>query len=202
MVEKQSEKGRKILRVLIGILLVMTVVILITVICYLHFGENQKQHMMQEIVSAKVIKHEEKLLEIAKSLNEDEMLSSYEGDEDDEYDEDYYILTTIYYKDLDDENINRMFKTFNLVTVSKISGDGSVQFSIDPVSNFSFLWSDYDYGFYYTENDEPVNVIWTNEIEETEFEYTIEDFGRYYYRTEKITDNWWYYETKWLWFYP
>ncbi|MBD5454199.1 MAG: hypothetical protein HDR30_07790 [Lachnospiraceae bacterium] len=199
MPEKQGEKRRKILRVLIGILLVMIAAILIAVICLLHFGKNQRQHMMQEIVSAKVIKHEEKLLEIVKNLDEDEMLSSYEDDEDDE---DYSILTKIYYKDLEDENVNRMFRTFNLVTVSKISGDGSVSFSIDPVSNFSFLWSDYDYGFYYTENDEPVNVVWTNEIEETEFEYTIEDFGRYYYRTEKITDNWWYYETKWLWFYP
>lgn len=197
MTEKQSGKRRKILRVLIGILLVMIIVILIVVICCLHFGEMQIQPVMQKIVSVKVIKHKEELSEIAKNLNEHEMLSSSENDEND-----YYTLTEIYYKDLEDENINKMFETFNLMTVSKISGDGSVEFSISPVSNFSFLWSDYDYGFYYTENDEPVNTVWTNEIEETEFEYTIEDFGRYYYRTEKITDNWWYYETKWLWFYP
>lgn len=196
MPEKQSEKGRKILGILIGILLVMIVVILITVICCLHFGKRQSQHMMQKIVSFKVIKHEEELLEIVKNLDEDEMLSSYESDED------YYLLTKIYYQDLEDKNVNKMFETFNLATVSKIYGDGSVEFSIDPVSNFSFVWSDYDYGFYYTENDEPINVVWTNKIEETEFEYTIEDFGRYSYRTEKITDNWWYYEKKWLWFYP
>lgn len=201
MPEKQNEKRRKILPILIGILLVMIVVILIAVICWLHFGEKQKQNMTQKIVSVKVIKHEEKLLEIAKNLDENAMLRSYESDED------YDTFTNTYYMDVDDENVNRMFKTFNLNKVSKMFGDGSVAFDIDPVSTFSFLWSDCDYGFYYTENDEPenvywVNTIWVNEMEGTEAEYTIEGFGRYYYRTEKITDNWWYYEAKWLELYP
>lgn len=191
---KQDEKRRKILLILIGILLVMIVVILIAVICWLHFGKNQTQHMMQKIVSAKVIKHEEELLEIVNNLDEDETLTSCESDKD----------YNIYYADLDDKNVNRMFKTFNFESVSKMSGDGSVVFDIDPVSTFSFLWTDCDYGFYYTENDEPENVywanqIWVNEMEGTEAEYTIEGFGRYHYRTEKITDNWWYYEAKWLW---
>lgn len=198
MPEKQSDKRSKILRVLIGILFVMTVVILITVICWLHFGKNQTQPMMQKMVSFKVIKHKEELLEIVKNLDEDEILASYESDED------YDTFTQIHYPDLEDENINRMFKTFNLTRVSKMSGDGSVVFDIDPVSTFSFLWSDYEYGFYYTENDEPENVywvnrIWVNEMEGTEVEYTIEGFGRYHYRTEKITDDWWYYEANWLW---
>ncbi len=198
MPEKQGKKRRNILLILIGILLVTIAAVLIAAICSLHLGKNQTQHIMQKKVSSKVIKHEEELLEIVKNLDEDEMLTCSENDEDD----DDLLFTEIYYQDLEDENVNRMFKTFNLLTVSKISGDGSVEFYISPVSNFSFLWSDYDYGFYYTENDEPVNVVWVNEIEETEFEYTIEGFGRYYYRTEKITDNWWYYEKKWLWFYP
>lgn len=41
-------------------------------------------------------------------------------------------------------------------------------------------------------------VVW--EDSETEFE-AIGDFGKYWYRTEKITDNWWYYERKDVWKY-
>ena len=55
------------------------------------------------------------------------------------------------------------------------------------------------YGFYYTENDEPVNVVGGDDMEENEFEVVIVGWGEYWYRTEKITDNWWFYETKTLW---
>lgn len=48
MMENQNEKRRKILPILIGILLVTIVVILIAVICWLHFGKNQTQHIMQK----------------------------------------------------------------------------------------------------------------------------------------------------------
>lgn len=53
-------------------------------------------------------------------------------------------------------------------------------------------------GFYYTENDESVNVVWTDEVEENGFEAEIFGIGKYWYQTEKITDNWWFYEMKWL----
>ena len=194
MTEKRSGKRRKILRVLIGVLLVIAVVI-----CCLHFGEKQIQRMMKKRLCAKVIKYEEELLEIAKECPSEKWLY-YKSDEDDS---DSYFKK-IYYKDLEDENVDRMFKTFNLLMVSNRGEyrDGSVEFYIIPTV-ISVLWDyhNYQYGFYYTENDEPVDMVWGTEVEETEFEYTA-DFGRYWYRTEKITDNWWYYEYKWLWFYP
>lgn len=194
MTEKRSGKRRKILRVLIGILLVMA-----AVVCCLHFGEKQIQRMMKKIICAKVIKYEDELLEIAKECPLEEAIYYYEEDEDDSNE----YFKTIYYKDLDDENVDRMFRTFRLimVTTNSVYGDGCVEFYINPTV-ISALWDDYMYGFYYTENDEPVDVVWGTEVEETEFEYTIEGWGRYWYRTEKITDNWWYYETKWLWSYP
>ena len=193
MTEKQSGKRRKILRILIGVLLVMAVVM-----CCLYFGEKQIQRMMQKRLCAKVIKYEDELLEIVMNLDDGQRLYIQKKDEDDSNE----YFKTIYYKDLEDEKVDRMFRTFRLIMVtnSGYSRDGSVEFYIDPTI-ISVLWDDYMYGFYYTENDEPVNVVWINEIEETEFEYTA-DMGRYWYRTEKITDNWWYYEYKWLWFYP
>ena len=92
-----------------------------------------------------------------------------------------------------------MFRTFRLLDVyNSVYGDGSVEFFISPTV-ISALWDDYMYGFYYTENDGPVDVVRRTEVEETEFENT-SAIGGYWYRTEKITNNWWYYETKWLWY--
>ena len=170
------------------------------VICCLHFGEKQVQRIMKKRIYAKVIKYEDELLEIAKECPSEEWLY-YKSDEDDS---DSYFKK-IYYKDLEDKNVDRMFKTFNLQVVynSGVYRDGSVQFYIIPTV-ISVLWDYHNYqcGFYYTENDEHVDMVWGTEVEETEFEYTVVSVGRYWYRTEKITDNWWYYEYKWLWFYP
>ena len=44
--------------------------------------------------------------------------------------------------------------------------------------------------------------IWSDrETQENEFEDEIIGWMRFWYRTEKITDNWWFYETKYY-FYP
>lgn len=42
---------------------------------------------------------------------------------------------------------------------------------------------------------------WESEVKEMEFETTIVGLWTYWYRTEKITDNSWYYETKIEWYY-
>lgn len=191
MPEKRSGKRRKILRILIGIVLVMAVVV-----CCLHFGEKQIQRMMQKNICAKVIKYEEELLEIVKACPSKTALRDSEVDEDDNT-----TYREIYYKDLEDENVNRVFKTFRLMHISSW-WDGCVDFWVDP-TDICIFWDyhNYFYGFYYTENDEPVDVVWGTEVEETEFEYTDADIGSYWYRTEKITDNWWYYEAKWLWLF-
>lgn len=72
--------------------------------------------------------------------------------------------------------------------------DNSVEFNIRSTVAVVF-WGDYRYGFYYTEKDAPVDVMFGSEVKETEFVTTTGDFT-YWYRTEKITDNFWYYETK------
>ena len=190
MTEKRSGKRRKILRVLIGILLVMAVIV-----CCLHFGEKQIQRMMQKNICAKVIKYEEELLEIAKECPSEEAIYYYEKDEDDSNE----YFKTIYYKDLEDENVNRVFRAFQLLRIEK-RDDNSVEFQVKH-KVITALWGYYRYGFYYTENDEPVDVVYGSEVKETEFETTIVGLWTYWYRTEKITDNFWYYETKIDWYY-
>lgn len=110
-------------------------------------------------------------------------------------------INYVYYKDLEDERIDKVFKEFFLMRIGEdFEDDESIVFSVRPTV-ISALWDDYMYGFYYTENDEPVDVAWGHDVEENEFE-TVDDFGKYWYRTEKITDNWWFYETKIVYYYP
>lgn len=64
------------------------------------------------------------------------------------------------------------------------------------------LWGVYMHGFYYTEKDEPIDAMWGKDMQENEYEAIEPGFGKYWYRTEKITDCWWYYEMKVVWYYP
>lgn len=168
---------------------------MIAVICGLYFGEKQIQHIMQKNIYSKVIKYQEELLEIAKECPSEEALYCFERDEDnsDEY------FKTIYYKDLKDENVDKVFRTFPLQKIEKRDGN-SVEFTVRPTVIYA-LWGAYWHGFYYTETDEPVDVVGGSEVKETEFETRIVGLWTYWYRTEKITDNFWYYETKIEWYY-
>ena len=134
MTGKRSGKRRKILRILIGVLLVMAVVI-----CCLHFGEKQIQRMMQKNICVKVIKYEDELLEIAKECPLEEAIYYYENDED----ESNEYFKTIYYKDLEDENVNRVFRAFQLLRIKK-RDDNSVEFDVKHTA-ISNLWGYYKY---------------------------------------------------------
>ena len=183
-------KKKKILQAGIGILLFM-----IAVICVLYFGEKQMQYIMQKNIYTKVIKYEEELREIVKVCLSEKALYYYDRNEDncDEYSK------SIYYKDLNDRNVDRVFEILRLHKIDMID-DNSVEFTVRPTVMYA-LWGDYWHGFYYTENDEPVDVVYGSEVKETEFETTIVGLWTYWYRTEKITDNFWYYETKIEWYY-
>lgn len=76
-----------------------------------------------------------------------------------------------------------------------------MDFAVKPMV-VSALWTNYRCGFYYIENDESMDIWSGNKIQKTEFEAEILGFAKYWYRIEKITDNWWFYETKILYIYP
>ncbi|MBD5549659.1 MAG: hypothetical protein HDQ96_00545 [Lachnospiraceae bacterium] len=81
--------------------------------------------------------------------------------------------------------------------------DGSVRFHVRDSVVYYILWDGYECGFYYSEDDKPIDAVWDHKMgeDETEFEDLI-FYGKYWYRTEKITDNWWFYETKTVFVYP
>lgn len=172
----------------IGSLLFMTVVV-----CCLYFGEKQIQYLAKKQVCRNVVNHEDELFDIVKECPLEESLCYYKPDEND-HEERY---EEIYYMDLEDENLNKIFRGFRLMNIDK-NEDNCVEFNIRPTVADVF-WGDYRYGFYYTEIDEPIDTVWGSEVKETEFEAYTGSFT-YWYRTEKITDNFWYYETKIEWY--
>ena len=167
-------KKKRVILICFGVIALMA-----CVICYLYFGAEHIQQRIKEKIYAKVIEHEAELLEIAEECQN----GTYES---------------YYYKDLNDENINNLFKTFNLLKISRRS-DGDVVFIVN-FSQINVLLRNKEYGcgFYYSEEDTPLD-IGLYYLGKGEVEY-LEDvsFGdaRCWYKTEKITDNWWFYETK------
>lgn len=167
---KLSKNIKCIILLCFGILTIMT-----GFICYMYFGAEHIQRRIKERICTKVMEYEAELLEIAEGCQEE---------------------VTLYYQELDDEEIRRVFRYFRLYRITKWS-DGSVEFHVRSSKKSILLWNDYRYGFYYCEDDKPRDVVWIHDIDENETEY--EDIfwgGTYWYKTEKITDNWWFYETK------
>ena len=174
---------------------ILKFVVIVSIISYLYFGAEQIQRKIKERVCNKVIKQEDVLLEIAEKEWLEEILYFKET----QTDIDSSIKYT-YYKELKDERIDKVFQEFSLMLIRKQS-DESVVFDVRPTV-ICALWDDYMYGFYYTETDEPIDAVWGQDMEENEYEAVFYNVGKYWYRTEKITDHWWYYETKILWLFP
>lgn len=97
------------------------------------------------------------------------------------------------------KKIDRLFKDFNILEISK-RPDGDVVFIVSfSQINLPLLNKKYGGGFYYSEDDTPLDIgIRYLGKEETEYLDGISFSGdaRYWYKTERITDNWWFYETK------
>lgn len=151
---------------------------------YLREEEEQLRYKIRERMFAKVIKYEKELMETVEEC-EDEKIP-------------WLIVRNpkdgrgISHKKLNDGRIKKTFRAFRLLMISKYE-DGSVNFTVySPVVNY--VWDDYRYGFYYSKDDKAINVLEGGEECETEFEKKF--IGYYWYRTEKITDNWWYYECR------
>ncbi len=192
-IEERKRMTRNIVR--IKIIFILTFIIIISIISYLYFGAEQIQRRIKGRVYNKVIMQEDVLSEIVEKKRLEEILYFKEMKKD----IDSSIKYT-YYKELKDERIDKVFQEFSLMRISE-KWDETVVFEISPTV-ICALWDDYMYGFYYTVNDEPIDAVWGNDVEENEFEAVIVGIGKYWYRTEKITDHWWYYETKTIWLYP
>ena len=160
---------------------------IIGVICVKYFWAEQLQNVIKKNVFAKVIKYEHELLETQKECRGEKVpnLILRKSEENE---------IAIGYKELNNGNISRTFKKFHLAIIRKYE-DENVFFTIYP-SVISILWDDYIYGFYYSKKDKAMNAVQGGGECETEFEKVVIGYGKYWYRTEKIIDNWWYFEVK------
>ena len=104
-------------------------------------------------------------------------------------------MDMISYQELDNDKITKVFNEFSFSTIlnrmDNVEG-GFVRFAILPPkhSHDSYL-----YGFYYSREDKAINIVSEKTTDSNTKVYEeVTPIDRYWYWTEKITDNWWYYE--------
>ena len=103
----------------------------------------------------------------------------------------------IYYKDLNSKTVNKLFRVFGLWSIGSFDSENEiVQFQVRPSIINYLLWDDYRCGFYYTKTDNAIDVFWSFDECDEEIESASCPWGKYWYRTEQIDDNLWYYECK------
>lgn len=105
-----------------------------------------------------------------------------------------------FYKELQNDKITKIFNDFSLLSIEDHmdnSEGGYVSFFILSYAA-KLAWGDYEFGFYYSEENEPINInLGSNIADNTKVFEESDPFVKYWYRTEKITNNWWYFETQW-----
>ncbi|MDE6913971.1 MAG: hypothetical protein K2P35_09785 [Lachnospiraceae bacterium] len=176
---------RRIIVIALGFFLLM-----MSTIGYLYFNAEYIQDKIKEKVCACVLIHEDDLLKTVEECknNKATNFTSYitQGDSS----------GSVYYKELSNTTINKVFKIFRLWYIRTDEEDDIVKFSINPTILY-LLWGRYEYGFYYTKEDQAVDVFWAEWDEcNEETKGIILGAGEYWYRTEQIDDNWWFYESK------
>ncbi len=177
---KKQEKGKKIWIPGISLLLLRILFISAGLIALLFALKNPIKELCKKYVFYEVIKHEDELSQLIGRYTE---CAKENGD--------FYIHISnrdersnrVFYKKLEDKQVSDAFKRFNLIAI-RYDQEGNITFTVYP--HIGLLIEGYSYGFYYSEQDEPIKGA--IEIEE-------EGFRRYqWHRTEKIIDHWWYYE--------
>ena len=168
--------------------------IILFVICYRYIFKEQLQHRLKETIFTKIIKHEENLSGVVAEFNDDSknIISVKKSNKDG---------SVIPYKKLNNDKITWAFDEFDLSFIGKYKihkSDKSVVFYIYSPETY-ILWDEYEYGFYYSQNDKALNIIDISGECETEFEgFDMIFCRRYWYKTERITENWWFYESRTL----
>lgn len=177
----------------IMIILLSCFIFMIGRIFYLYFNAAHIQNRIKEKVCAAVLKHEDDLLAAINECknNQKRMLIYNDTDQDSE------LYGIYYYKKLNSKTVNKVFKKFRLAYINCYEDD-LVDFLVTPSMIRFYLWGNYTYGFYYTAKNQPV-IIFNGDDCDTDTEIEIYDIifrGNHWYRTEKIDDNWYFYEDK------
>ena len=187
------KKRKKILFIVITLLIILIALFLFGVYM-LRKNSEQIQGLIKNKVSSDVMKREEELIQVIAEIDSQEIpryVHRYPWMKDED---------TIPFKELDNDKITKVFKEFSLILIQNDmdnSEGGFVAFTIS--SDVTHLvWGDYRYGFYYSEEDSPIDITTGSKVDcNTKVHGELMPYIKYWYKTEKITDNWWYYEEQW-----
>lgn len=160
---------------------------IVIVLCIKLFFLEEIQAMTKHHVFAKVMQKESDLMAVVSELDELEKNQGIEFihrsvSEDD----------VVAYKNLKNKKISSVFNEFCLIDIHKRKAENEIiVFAIYPL--LDILCEDcYEYGFYYNMQNKPIYI---ENGEECSSEFEKSELWRHvHYKTEKITDNWWYYE--------
>lgn len=185
-------KKRKKALFLVVALLIILIALFLFGVYMLRRNSEQIQGLIKNKVSSDVMKREAELSEVIAEISSQEVpryVHLRMKDED-----------TILLKELDNDKVTKVFKEFSLVLIDNNldnSEGGYVDFAISADVTY-LVWDGYCYGFYYSEEDSPINIVTGVNVDcNTKVHDELMSYIKYWYKTEKITDNWWYYEIQW-----
>lgn len=194
-----SKKRKKVLFLVVALLIILISLFLFGVYM-LRRNSEQIQGLLKNKVSSDVIKREEELIQVIAEISSQEVpkyVSLRMKTED-----------TILLKELDNDKVTKVFREFSLVLISNNldnSEGGYVAFAISPDVT-GLVWDGYTHGFYYSEEDSPIDIFTGDNVDCNTKVYgelmpsmPSMPSNKDWYRTEKITDNWWYYEAHFIW---
>jgi len=179
----------KILKIF-GILILCIVIVLVVKTVF----EDELKGSIKKYYFSKIIKNEELLNEAVAEILENAPEIETIGEK--------RRGIGIDHEELGLESVDKLFQTFRLCRIKNraVQPEGAF-ISFDNVPYLEILWDGYSYGFYYSVNDEPVDVHYTHEKCEEEFDGRAGFTWDYHYKTERIVENWWYYEVT-IYLYP
>lgn len=187
-----KNKGKKCWGFIIIYLIIILVIFFFLAKYLLTKYAEQVQSFIKDSVSAKIEARIEELDEVIAEVNTQdfpEIVICWDKDG-----------AATFYKDLQNDKITKIFNDFSLLSIvdrMDNSEGGYVSFSILSYAA-KLAWRDYDFGFYYSEEDKPIDINLGRKIDSNTKVFEILGSNiKYWYRTEKITDNWWYFETQW-----
>lgn len=146
------------------------------------------RQVVKSYVSAKVIQKEDEMLDLISELDGGDIpkyIHRRAGEND-----------AIAYKELNNDKLSKLFNDFQLLFIhNSMEQNGFIGFCV--CSHAGLLMNEiYSYGFYYSNDNEPRDIASGNKCD---LEFTEdEEWTSRWYRTEKIKDNWWYYEYKFV----
>lgn len=150
--------------------------------------EKQIKGLIKERLSVQVCKEKSELEELIAEIDENKNIHEIHRSISEE--------GIIPYKDLNNPLIEKEFKKFHLIMICNGLDNLENQYVVFHVYPYAdLLWEGFGYGFYYSSSDEPVDVYHGGEKCELEFEGSIGFYDHYHYETNRITTNWWYYES-------